>query len=77
MENLKLLILKGNKHIFGEGSNFSKIRLTNKSIESKLFRNPSLYLGEGYMNKEIIIEEGSLDDLLNIITSCYNDYIII
>ena len=72
---LEIIDHKGNKHFFGQGINFSKIRLTNKSIESKLFRNPSLYLGEGYMNKEIIIEEGSLDDLLNIITGSYNDYI--
>ena len=59
---------------FGEGKEFVKIRLSNKSIENKLFRNPSLYLGEGYMNKEIVIEEGTLDDFLKIITASYNDY---
>ncbi len=65
---------KGKTFHFGNGSDFVKIRLTNKSIENKLFRNPSLYLGEGYMNKEIIIEEGTLDDFLKIITASYNDY---
>ena len=45
-----------------------------EKIENKLFRNPSLYLGEGYMNKEIVIEEGTLDDFLKIITASYNDY---
>ena len=73
--NLEITDFKGQTYYLGEGSNFSKIRLTNKSIERKLFRNPSLYLGEGYMNKEIIIEEGSLDDFLKIITSCYKEYL--
>tara|TARA_Y100000590_G_scaffold451233_1_gene592295 strand:- start:378 stop:1562 length:1185 start_codon:yes stop_codon:yes gene_type:complete len=72
---LEIIDSKGNKFNFGEGADFSKIRLTNKSIENKLFRNPSLYLGEGYMNKEIIIEEGSLDSFLRIITGSYEDYI--
>ena len=65
---------KGKTFHFGNGSDLVKIRLTNKSIENKLFRNPSLYLGEGYMNKEIVIEEGTLDDFLKIITASYNDY---
>ena len=65
---------KGKNFNFGNGLDLVKIRLTNKSIENKLFRNPSLYLGEGYMNKEIVIEEGTLDDFLKIITASYNDY---
>ena len=65
---------KGKTFHFGNGADLVKIRLTNKSIENKLFRNPSLYLGEGYMNKEIVIEEGTLDDFLKIITASYNDY---
>ena len=63
------------KHIFGSNEPFSKIRLKNKSIQRKLFRNPSLYLGEGYMNGDIIIEEGTLDDFINIVTSVYDDYL--
>ena len=45
-----------NFHEFGKGERIVKVRLTNRSIEKKLFRNPSLHLGEGYMNEEIIIE---------------------
>ena len=63
-----------NKYYFGEGKDFSKIRLTNKSIERKLFFNPSLHLGEGYMNGEILIEEGSLDDFIKIISSSYFEF---
>ena len=52
-----------------------KLRDHNKSIEKKIFRNPGLYLGEGYMNQDFIIEEGSLDVFLKIITSSYDDFI--
>ena len=72
---LEIIDYKGNNYFFGEGNNFSKIRFTNKSIEGKLFRNPSLHLGEGYMNGDIVIEEGSLDNFIQIVTSVYNDYI--
>ncbi|SVE22710.1 uncharacterized protein METZ01_LOCUS475564, partial [marine metagenome] len=58
---LQIIDHKGNTHSYGEGKIFSKIRLKNKSIERKLFVNPSLYLGEGYMDEDIIIEEGTLD----------------
>ena len=66
---------KGKIYQYGEGNPFSKIRFNNKSIEQKLVKNPSLYLGEGYMDGDIIIEQGSLDDFLNIITASYDDFI--
>ena len=72
---LEIVDHKGKSHFFGQGKNYSKIRLTNKSIEWKLFRNPSLHLGEGYMNKDIIIEEGGLDNFIKIATSSYFDFL--
>ena len=74
-EQLSIIDSNNNIHVFGKGKSNLKIRLTNKSIEKKLFRNPSLYLGEGYMNKEILIEEGSIEQLMDLITSCYDDFI--
>lgn len=71
---LEIVDHNGDSYLFGDGEDFSKIRFTNKSIERKLFRNPSLYLGEGYMNEEILIEEGSLDNFIKIITSSYNEF---
>jgi len=65
---------KGNTHTFGGAGSYSKVRFTNKSIERKLFRNPSLYLGEGYMNEEIVIEAGTIEDFIKIITSSYEDF---
>ena len=73
---LEIVDYYGNKHFFGDGESFAKIRFTNKNIKRKLFRNPSLYLGEGYVNGDIIIEEGTLDDFLKIISSSYNDFIL-
>jgi len=62
-------------HEFGSGSNNLKIKFTNKSIEKKLFRNPALYFGEGYMNQEILIIEGTIEQLIDLVTSCYDDFI--
>ena len=72
---LEITDFKGKTYKFGKGKNFSKIRLVNKSIEIKLFLNPSLYLGEGYMDGDIIIEDGTLDDFLNIVTSSLEEYV--
>jgi cyclopropane-fatty-acyl-phospholipid synthase len=72
---LDIIDCKGKKYSFGKGNDYSKIRFTNKSIERKLFCNPDLYLGEGYMNGDIIIEKGNLDNLIKIITSAYYDFI--
>ena len=73
----KILILDSSDkiHEFGSGSNNLKIKLTNKSIEKKLFRNPGLYFGEGYMNQEILILEVTIEQLIDLITSCYDDFI--
>ena len=62
-------------HEFGSGPDNLKIKLTTKSIEKKLFRNPGLYFGEGYMNQEILIIEGTIEQLIDLITSCYDDFI--
>ena len=71
---IDIIDYKGNTHSFGQAEPYSKVRFTNKSIERKLFRNPSLYLGEGYMNKEIVIEAGTIEDFINVITLSYEDF---
>jgi len=74
-EQLSIIDSNNITHVFGKGKSNLRIRLTNKSIEKKLYRNPSLHFGEGYMNKEILIEEGSIEQLIDLITSCYDDFI--
>ena len=71
---IEIIDYEGNLHSFGYAEPYAKVRFTNKSIERKLFRNPSLYLGEGYMNEEIIIETGTIEDFINIITASYDDF---
>ena len=63
-------------HTFGSSNPHVRIKLKNKSIERKLFFNPSLYIGEGYMDKEIIIEKGTIEELINLVTNCYDDFIL-
>jgi len=74
-EQLSIIDSNNNIHVFGKGKSNLRIRLTNKSIEKKLFRNPSLHFGEGYMNKEILIEEGTIEQLIDLVTSCYDDFV--
>ena len=69
---IDLIDYKDKKHTFGSLNDseklYVKVKLNSKSIHNKLFINPSLYLGEGYMNREIIILEGTIEDFINIIT---------
>ena len=43
-----------------------KLKILDKSLHWKLLINPDLYLGEGYMNGSIVIENGSLTEFLDI-----------
>ena len=72
---LKIVDYYNKTHIFGTNRPLVKIKFTSNSIEKKLFRNPSLYLGEGYMNEEILIEEGTIEQFVDIVTSSYDDFI--
>ena len=76
----KLDIVDSNNktHSFGNSNldnTYVKIRFTNKKIERNVFINPSLHIGEGYMNGEILIEKGTLEDFINIISSSYDNFI--
>ena len=44
-----------------------KMRTTNNFSEIKMMINPSLHFGESYMNGSLILEEGSIHDLLKLI----------
>ncbi len=72
---LEIIDYQNNSHIFGKNEPLVKIKFTSKSIEKKLFRNPSLHLGEGYMNEEILIEEGTIEQFVEMVTSSYDDFI--
>ena len=69
---------KGKIHSFGS-SNLSvpyvRIKIKKKSFERKFIFNPTLHLGEGYMNQDLIIEEGTIDNLIAMTTSFYDDFV--
>ena len=53
---------------FGDKSGtFIKMKTTNAFSEIKMLMNPSLHLGESYMNGSLILEEGNIHDLLKLI----------
>ena len=72
---LEIIDSNGNTHKFGNSNPHVCIRLKNKSIERKLFFNPNLHIGEAYMNEELVVEKGTIEDFLNLITNCYDDFI--
>jgi len=72
---LEIIDFQNKSHIYGNKGPYVKIKFVSKTIEKKLFRNPGLYLGEGYMNKEILIEEGTIEQFIDIITSSYDDFL--
>ena len=62
--------------VYGNSNPVVAIKIKNKAIERKLFINPSLYIGEAYMNEELIIEKGTIEEFIDVVTKCYDDFIL-
>ncbi len=73
---LEIIDHNNKKYQFGKSNPIITIKLKNKSIERKLFLNPGLFVGEAYMNEDLIIENGSIEELIKLITNCYDDFIL-
>ena len=43
-----------------------KLKILNKKLHYKLLFHPDLYFGEAYTNGEIVIENGTLTDFLDL-----------
>lgn len=66
--NLRVIDVTGGIHDFGDQTcERVCIRFQNSSAYWKLLLNPDLYLGEAYMDREIIIEEGTISDFLELV----------
>ena len=60
----------GAKHEFGNGAGPDvRVRLTDRSLYWKLAIYPDLFAGEAYMDGTLVMERGSIYDLLSLITS--------
>jgi len=59
----------GKSRTFGDGHEPEvTVRLHKRSLETKLFLNPCLYLGEAYMDGTLTIEQGTMMEFLCIVT---------
>ena len=67
-DGFELLDANNKSYIIGKPKKEKPIRLKilDKSLHWKLLINPDLYLGEGYTNGSIVIENGSLTEFLDI-----------
>ena len=72
---LEIIDSNNNLYKFGSSNPHVRIKLKNKSIERKLFLNPNLYLGEAYMDEELVFEKGTIEEFINLITKCYDDFV--
>jgi cyclopropane-fatty-acyl-phospholipid synthase len=67
---LTVVDASGRPRHFGPGGGpVVRVRLRDARTERRLLLNPELYLGEAYMDGALVIEEGSLDELLVLCTS--------
>jgi cyclopropane-fatty-acyl-phospholipid synthase len=64
-----LIDAESKKYIIGspEKKTPIKLKILNKKLHYKLLFRPDLYLGEAYTDGDILIEDGTLTDFLNIV----------
>ena len=70
LKNGNLIWIKPNGLNFEYGDKSGtpiKMRTTEEFSEFKMMLNPSLHFGESYMNGSLILEEGTIHDLLKLI----------
>ena len=71
---LRVTDADGRVSTFGDGgAPCSALRFHSRAIARKLPFNPSLYFAEGYMDGLITIEEGGLDEILEICLKGYEN----
>jgi cyclopropane-fatty-acyl-phospholipid synthase len=65
--SLTIRFASGSSETFGAGEPHYKVRFTDKRVPLDLIRNTRLAIGEAYMDGRIVIEDGSILDLLELI----------
>ena len=64
---LRIIDAAGHSHVHkGRDGPAVTIKLTDPKLYLALFLNPELSAGEAYMNQTLVIEEGTIRDLLRI-----------
>jgi cyclopropane-fatty-acyl-phospholipid synthase len=68
--SLTLTDAEGKAHHYGDGQGRAiAFRLTDRSFERQLVYDPHLALGEGYMQGRLVMQEGRIYDLLELLLS--------
>jgi cyclopropane-fatty-acyl-phospholipid synthase len=66
--DLEVVDPDGSAHRFGDGSGTAvKVRVTSQAAAARIVLNPDLHLGECYVDGELVVEQGSVYDLLTLI----------
>jgi cyclopropane-fatty-acyl-phospholipid synthase len=66
--SLDVTTAAGNVYTFGDGSGTPvSVRLTNATAQRAVLLDPELRLGEAYMDGSLVVERGSIADLLEIL----------
>jgi len=66
--SLKLTLASGETHILGDGSGDRvAVRFADQEAEDAIARDPTLKLGEMYMDGRFLVEEGDIYDFLSVV----------
>jgi cyclopropane-fatty-acyl-phospholipid synthase len=66
--NLRVTTARGNSFLLGDGSGPNvAVRFTSRRALYRVLLDPELRLGEAYMDGGLVIEQGTLDDLLTLL----------
>jgi cyclopropane-fatty-acyl-phospholipid synthase len=72
--NLRVTTVGGSTFTFGDGCGRpAAIRFTTRSAERGILIHPQLRFGEAYMNGGIVVEQGSIADVLAIVLAQHRD----
>ena len=72
--SLRVTDAAGRSHLVGDGTAPRvTIRLTRKRLEYSLALNPSLSVGEAYMDGTLVVEDGTLYDFLEIVARNFDN----
>ena len=67
--SLTVVMPNGSRNTYGPGGGQSAtIRFTDRKVVFEILKNPRLGVGESYMDGRLIVEEGTILDLLEIVT---------
>lgn len=70
---LRLIDEKGNSHVFGEGAPDCTLRVARKGAGNHIARNPRLRFFEAIMEGDLVLEQGNLRQLMELLAKNYNN----